>query len=239
MDNGLVPELCSRVRRQAVVSPWPATLVGNADSLVVGIEIQIAGWLLTTLCGVAGHTASLQNRLHVTEVLDIHQADGLTNQRRRIVDVPLFVSVAFATFGDQWCRGCQIEELVVVSRGKGVRETSRLLAVSVASAAIMPHFAGPQLMPGLSHVKHHAVAVESLERERRVGGDLRQKTRVGIAIRILRLFAVAIELAQRDLAENAKTLHCVAVEQSPAFRTMMPIRRRFHREDTHRVNLVV
>ena len=86
-------------------------------------------------------------------------------------------------------------------------EGERLLAVRVAAAAVGAHLARPHLVPGLRHVEHQAVAVERLERERRVGRNLREEAGVGIALGIEDRAAAGVELAQRDLAEDAQPLH--------------------------------
>ncbi|MEO1085644.1 MAG: hypothetical protein AAFY88_15495, partial [Acidobacteriota bacterium] len=49
--------------------------------------------------------------------------------------------------------------------GGSDREVQGLLGVGVAAAAIGAHFAGPDLVPGLGHIEHHAVAVQGLESE--------------------------------------------------------------------------
>jgi hypothetical protein len=56
--------------------------------------------------------------------------------------------------------------------------------MSVAAAAIVPHLARAELVPGLGHVQHHPVAVDGLEGEGLVGGNLRQEARIGIAVGI-------------------------------------------------------
>ena len=82
----------------------------------------------------------------------------------------------------------------------------------VAAAAVGAHFAGPHLVPGLRHGQHQAVPVEHLERERRVGRNLRQEAGVGVAFGIEDRRAVGVELAQRDLAEDAQALVGVVEE---------------------------
>ena len=81
----------------------------------------------------------------------------------------------------------QIEDLVVRLGGGGLLEQRRLLAVGVAAAAVVADLAGPNLVPGLGHVQHHAVLVERLEGEGDVGRDLGEEAGVGIAVGIERL----------------------------------------------------
>ena len=66
-------------------------------------------------------------------------------------------------------------------------KSGRLLAVGVAAAAVVADFAGPELVPGLGHVQHHAVLVERLEGPGDVGRDLGEEAGVGIAVGIERL----------------------------------------------------
>ncbi len=84
--------------------------------------------------------------------------------------------------------------------------------MGVAAAAVVADLAGPELVPGLGHVQHHAVLVERLEGEGDVGGDLREEARVRVAVGVERLLAVLVELAHRDLAEDAQPLAGVVVE---------------------------
>src|SRR6185503_6040571 len=74
--------------------------------------------------------------------------------------------------------------------------------MGMAAAAVIPHFAGTDLVPCLCHGKDEAIAIEHLKRERRVGGNLRHKAGVGISFRVEHGRPVGIGLSQRDFAEN-------------------------------------
>ena len=111
----------------------------------------------------------------------------------------------------------EVEDRVILPGCRRVAESGGFLTVGMAAAAVGAHFAGAKLVPRLRHVQHHAVPIERLEGEGRVGRDLRQETRVGIAVRIGRL-PIAGELTHRNLAENPKPLVCMTEELWPGRR---------------------
>ena len=124
---------------------------------------------------MTARAAALQERPHVAQELDAHQ--------RRVLDAhasarPAHPASAAASRATD--RRSAYDRL----RRRRRLERERQLAVRVAAAAVGAHLARPHLMPGLRHVQHHAVAIERLERERRVGGDLGEEARVGIAFGI-------------------------------------------------------
>src|SRR5262249_28315722 len=96
----------------------------------------------------------------------------------------------------------QVEGYVIRLAGAGVFEEGRLLTVGVAATAVVADFAGPQLVPGLRHVEHHAVLVQRLEGPGDVRGDLGKGTGIGITVRVERL-PIVIELPHRNFAEDA------------------------------------
>ena len=108
--------------------------------------------------------------------------------------------------------------------------------MGMAAPAVGAHFARTKLVPRLRHVQHHAVPIERLEGEDRVGRDLRQETRVGIAVRIGRL-PITGEFTHRNLAENPKLLVGMTEELGPRETTRLA--RRLHRENPHRMDVVV
>src|SRR5579872_6988236 len=100
--------------------------------------------------------------------------------------------------------------------------------MGMAAAAVVADLAGPQRVPGLGHVQHHAVLVERLEREGGVRGDLGEEAGVGVAVGVARLAFVVVtlrvtgfvtrsvtttrKLPYRDLPQDAQTLLGVIVE---------------------------
>ena len=212
--------------RRAYVRGSPFGTIGrvrprNADSVadrLFVVERQAAGGLVL-LDGVAGDAASLQDRLDVAVELDVLDALGEL-EAGAVGVVPLLAGAVVRLRGEQGsCRG-QVPELVVGLGGGGFLEGGRLLAVGVAAAAVGADLAGPNLVPGLGHVQHHAVVVERLEGPGDVGGNFGQEAGVGVAVRIEGLLAVLGELADRELAQDADTFFGVAAqgEVVPLFR---------------------
>src|SRR5262249_43346633 len=122
--------------------------------------------------------------------------------------------------------------------GGGVLEEGRLLAVSVAAAAVVADFARTELVPGLRHVQHHAVLIERLEGPGHVSGDLGEEAGVGVAVRVERLLALS-KLTHRDLAQDAHALLAVVVEQPPWFWATLAVGIRLQEDDADGVDIAV
>src|SRR4051812_17545140 len=101
-----------------------------------------------------------------------------------MLDIPLLAGLVFLLGGEQGRMRDGVEDGVVRFGRRGVAEQRRLLAMSVTAAAVVADLAWAYLVPGLSHVQHHAVLVQCLESERDVRRDLGEKAGVGVAIRI-------------------------------------------------------
>ena len=69
-----------------------------------------------------------------------------------VLAIPFSSGFILRLAGQERGRSGEIEEVVFGIRGCGRLEQSRLLAVSVAAAAIVAHFARSDLVPGLRHV---------------------------------------------------------------------------------------
>src|SRR5207245_6885936 len=76
----------------------------------------------------------------------------------------------------------------------------------MTTAAIIPHFARPHLMPCLSHRQHESILVEHLEGERGIGGDFGHETCIGIAFRVENGSTVGVEFSQGYLTQYPQAL---------------------------------
>src|SRR5215831_15359808 len=97
--------------------------------------------------------------------------------------------------------------------------------MSVAAATVVADLAGPQLVPGLRHVQHHAIVVDRLEGPGDVGRDLGEEAGIGVAVRVERLAPGAdatglaldvtglAELSHREFPKDADTLLGVASQR--------------------------
>src|SRR5262249_31826923 len=142
--------------------------------------------------------------------------------------------IAVAVLREQRCQLGQIDRHVARARRGSGGEVEWQLTVCVAAAAVVADLAGPYLMPGRRHVEDEPVAVDGLKRERRVGWDLGEEAGVGVTFGVENRIAAAVELAQRNLAQDAQPLHGVAVEElaatGAAVRAVAAMRPGFHGE---------
>src|SRR5699024_7012174 len=76
----------------------------------------------------------------------------------------------------------------------------------MTAAAVGSHFAGPDLVPGLRHVEHHAVAVYGLKGERRIGRQSCEEAGVRITVIVHDRLPVIVGLTHRNFAENTQAL---------------------------------
>src|SRR5262245_16163025 len=114
---------------------------------------------------------------------------------------------------------------------RGVFEQRGLLAMSMATAAVVANFTWPNLMPRLSHVQDHAVFVQRLERERYIGRDLGQEAGVRVAVWVEGLLGLRgrtpplalLEFAHRDFREDAQALAGVVVELPAGLRAVAAV----------------
>ena len=109
----------------------------------------------------------------------------------------------------------------------------------MAPAAIGAHFARAHLVPRLSHRERHAVPVEHLKREWRVGGNARLKARIGIALRVEDRLAAGSGFSQRDLAKHAHPLVRVADKMPPLVRPVAAVAGGLERQNPDREDVVV
>src|SRR5262245_49519978 len=68
-------------------------------------------------------------------------------------------------FGGKSNHGCEIGRLIAGLTGHGISDGQRLLAMGMATAAVISYFPGPELVPGLGHGEHEAILIEHLESE--------------------------------------------------------------------------
>src|SRR6185312_14522717 len=115
----------------------------------------------------AGATA-VEDRLHVAEVFDVLDARRIS-ESRLVLRIPFLARFVFRLARQERRLRGEVEERIIGPGRRGLFEERRLLAVGVATAAVVTDFAGPQLVPRLRHVEDHAALVERLERERGVG----------------------------------------------------------------------
>src|SRR5262249_38058107 len=162
----------------------------------------------------------------VAMILDILDA-RLVAKPGFVLDVPLAFRFVLRLCRQQRRLRGQVEDLVIAPRSLRSPERRWLLAVGVATAAVVSHFAWPKLMPGLGHVEDHAVLVEGLEGEGYFGGNLGEKAGVEILVGIVPLFT-PVEVTQRNLAEDAQPFAGVAEEALALLEAAMAIGRRFH-----------
>ena len=130
------------------------------------------------------NTTFLEDGLDIAEVLDIHDTGIKGYQTCRILLIPLPARFTLVFFCQQRCLVRQIKELLIGMRRERIGEDGGLLAMSVKTATVGTHFTWTNLMPGLRHVQHHAVAVKRLKGVGCVGGNFYQETRVRIAVGI-------------------------------------------------------
>src|SRR5262249_27307732 len=142
---------------------------------------------------VAGDAALLQDRLDVTDIFDALDS-SVEGQARFLARVPLFPRLVPGLRGQQRRLLGQVPDRVVLPACRGVFARRWFLAVGVAAPAVSADLPRTQLVPGLGHVEHHALLIQRLEREGRVGGDLRQEAGVRVAVGVRRLL-IALELA--------------------------------------------
>src|ERR1051326_6469944 len=147
---------------------------------LVVIQDQVAGRLLRLL-RVTGDTTALENRLDVTMELDVLHALREA-QTGFILGIPLLAGLVLLLAGQQGRVRDGIKDGIPLLGRRRVAEERWLLAVGVTAAAVVANLSGPELVPGLSHVQHHAVLVEGLKREWHVCGDFREETGVGITV---------------------------------------------------------
>jgi hypothetical protein len=107
----------------------------------------------------------------------------------------------------------------------------------MAAPTIVTYLTGPHLMPGLRHIQHQTVLIDRLEGEGHICRNLRQEAGVWITVHVFDSFAGSIELPQGNLPENTESFIGMVEKGRPDMRTVAPMRRRLHRQNTHGIDL--
>ena len=234
----LVAELRFLIECEAIVAAGELAEMAELNLLIVGIHHEIPCGLAILLC-VTSNAAPVENRPDVAKVFDVGDFFFVEAQPARICSVPALRRLVTTPAGDERCFLGQIPQLVMILSRRRLIEIRRGLAVGMAAATVVAHFAWPQLVPGLRHVQDDAALVERLEGERGVSWNLREKARVRMPVRIDRLFAIFAKFSHWDLAEDAQSLGGMIVESAPIALAALPVSGRLHREYSHGVDVVV
>ena len=221
-QHGGISPFRRRIARESRV------VAGQASGRRLIVEHEVAG-RRGDRAVVTGDTRALKNRTDVPVELDV---DGAARDRFR-------AEIAAGRRRQEQRLFGQVHRSKTGLARRRPRHVERLLAVRVAPAAIGAHFAGAHLVPRLSHRERHAVPVEHLKRERRVGGNARLKARIGIALRVEDRLAAGSGFSQRDLAKHAHPLVRVADKMPPLVRPVAAVAGGLERENPDRENVVV
>src|SRR5258706_389613 len=191
---------------------------------------------------MARHAAPLKDWLDVAPIFNIEHAVVLfpfdVAEASFVMLVPLKLRFVATAGRNQGRRTDKIPHFVIGPSSSRLIEVCRLLAVRMATTAIVADFTGAKLMPGLRAVQDHAPLVERLEGERSVGRDLCEEACVRIAVRVFGLAALA-EFADRNLAKNPHPLSGMIVKPASAVRSTLPVGGRFQRQNANCMDVII